>query len=102
MSDGDSIRKPMLTIPSLKDLLAAGAHFGQRTSRWHPKMAPFLFGSTKGVHLINLEKTREQLAKAAEFVLNLSRRGGVIMFVGTNRQSRVPVEAAAKKAGMPY
>ncbi len=92
----------MLAIPSLKELLAAGAHFGQRTSRWHPKMAPFLFGSTKGVHLINLEKTREQLALAAEFALNLSRRGGVLMFVGTKRQARTPVETAAKKALMPY
>lgn len=92
----------MLAIPSLKDLLQAGAHFGQRTSRWHPKMAPFLFGSTKGVHLINLEKTREQLARSAEFVLNLSRRGGVVMFVGTKRQSRIPIEVAAKKSNMPY
>jgi small subunit ribosomal protein S2 len=92
----------MLSIPSLKELLAAGAHFGQRTSRWHPKMKPFIFGKSKSVHIINLEKTREQLAKAAEFALNLSRRGGTILFVGTKRHARTPIEEAAKRAGMPY
>jgi small subunit ribosomal protein S2 len=92
----------MLNIPTLKELLAAGAHFGQRTSRWHPKMKPFIFGKSKSVHIINLEKTREQLAKAAEFALNLSRRGGTILFVGTKRHARVPIEEAAKRAGMPY
>ncbi|MFO0702761.1 MAG: 30S ribosomal protein S2 [Candidatus Andersenbacteria bacterium] len=91
-----------ITIPSLKELLQSGAHFGQKTSRWHPKAKPFLFGSAKGVHIINLEKTREQLAQAAEFALNLSRRGGTILFVGTKRQARGVIEAAATKAGMPH
>jgi small subunit ribosomal protein S2 len=91
-----------ITIPSLKELLAAGAHFGQKTSRWHPKVKPFLFGSSKGVHIINLEKTREHLASAAEFALNLSRRGGTILFIGTKRQARSVVIAAADKAGMPH
>ena len=92
----------MITIPSLKDLLASGAHFGQRTSRWHPKMQPFLFNKSKGVHIINLEKTREQLAQAAEYALNLTRRGGVLLFVGTKPQAKKPVVDAATKSGSPY
>jgi len=92
----------MIKIPSLKELLAAGAHFGQRTARWHPKMKPFLFGTSKGVHIINLEKTRDQLAVAAEFVLNLTRRGGVVLFVGTKMQAKKPLVDAATKSGMPY
>jgi len=92
----------MITIPSLKDLLASGAHFGQRTSRWHPKMAPFLFNKSKGVHIINLEQTRKQLAHAAEFALNLTRRGGVLLFVGTKAQAKKPVLDAAVKSGSPY
>ncbi|MFO0705043.1 MAG: 30S ribosomal protein S2 [Candidatus Andersenbacteria bacterium] len=92
----------MIKLPSLKELLASGAHFGQRTARWHPKMGQYLFGSSKGVHIINLEKTREKLAEAAEFALNLTRRGGVILFVGTKPQARKPVTDAALTAGMPY
>lgn len=92
----------MIKIPSLKELLEAGVHFGQQTSRWHPKMEPYIFGATKGVHIINLEQTREYLAKAAEYALNLSRRGGILLFVGTKNQARIPIEAAAKKCGMPY
>jgi small subunit ribosomal protein S2 len=92
----------MIQIPSLKELLSAGAHFGQRKARWHPRMKPFLFGVSRGVHIINLEQTREKLAEAAEFALNLSRAGGVILFVGTKRQAKKVVEQAAKRAGMPY
>jgi len=92
----------MLKLPTLKELLASGAHFGQRTARWHPKMQPYLFGASKGVHIINLEKTREHLAIAAEFVLNLTRRGGVVLFVGTKSQAKKPVVDAATKAGVPY
>lgn len=92
----------MLKLPTLKELLAAGAHFGQRTSRWHPKMKPFLFGASKGVHIINLEKTRERLAKAAEFALNLTRRGGVILFVGTKSQAHKVIMEEAQRAGVPY
>ncbi len=92
----------MIKIPSLKDLLAAGAHFGQRTSRWHPKMKPFLFGSTRGVHLINLEKTREQIASGAEFLLNITRRGGTVLFVGTKGQAQSIIEKEATRAMSPY
>ena len=79
-----------IKIPSLKELLEAGAHFGQKTSRWHPKVKPFLFGSSKGVHIINLEQTRSYLAKAAEFALNLSRRGGTIVHCSEGISQRTP------------
>lgn len=92
----------MIKIPSLKELLEVGVHFGHRTSRWQPKMKPFIFGASKGVHIINLEETRKYLTQAAEFVLNLTRRGGVILFVGTKDQARKPIEEAAKRCGMPY
>ena len=45
----------------IKELLAAGAHFGHKTSRWHPKMAPYIHSKRQGAHIINLEKTVDAL-----------------------------------------
>ena len=57
-----------IIVPSLVDMLKAGVHFGHLTSKWHPKMSPFIFSSRSGVHIINLEATRLQLEKALQFV----------------------------------
>ena len=51
-------------LPTLEEMLRAGVHFGHQASRWHPKMGRFIFGKRQGVHIIDLEKTAEQLALA--------------------------------------
>lgn len=90
------------TSPSIVEMLEAGVHFGHQSSRWHPKMAQYLFGIKNGVHVINLEKTVEELEKAVAYVRNLSAEGKTILFVGTKRQSRESVKKAAEMAGAPY
>lgn len=89
-------------IPSLEELLEAGAHFGHTTSRWHPKMKPFLYGKRGGIHLIDLARTREQLAKAAAFAEQVGKSGKAVLFVGVKPIARAAVEAEAKRAGSPY
>jgi len=92
----------MSKIPTLLEMLSAGAHFGHQTSRWHPKMEPYLFGARNGVHVINLEKTQEELQKSLEYVKTLAAEGKVILFVGTKKQSKDLIKAAAEACGMPY
>ena len=92
----------MSKIPSLMDMLKAGVHFGHQRSRWHPKMKPFIFGVRNGVHVIDLDKTQEELAKALAYVKNLAAHGKIILFVGTKRQARDLIKAAAERCGMPY
>lgn len=92
----------MANMPSLVDMLKSGMHFGHITSRWHPKMKPFIFGSRLGVHIINLEKTQEALSEALEFLKGIASRGGVILFVGTKLQAQAPIQKYAQAAGMPY
>ncbi|MCK4375119.1 MAG: 30S ribosomal protein S2, partial [Candidatus Brocadiae bacterium] len=29
--------------PNVRSLIKAGFHFGHRTSRWNPRMAPYIF-----------------------------------------------------------
>lgn len=86
----------------IKQLFEAGAHFGHKTSRWNPKMNKFIFTKKDGIHIINLETTVEQLNKASEFIQEVAGRGRQILFVGTQKQSKEVVKAAAESVNMPY
>lgn len=92
----------MSNIPSLLEMLKAGAHFGHQNSKWHPKMKPYIYGSKNGVHVIDLERTQAELEKALEYVKDLAAKGKVVLFVGTKRQAQVPIKAAAESCGMPF
>ena len=92
----------MAKLPSLRDLLDAGVHFGHRTSRWHPRMEDYIFMSKNGVHVINLEKTEVELEKAVMFLAKLASEGKTIVFVGTKKQAGAIVQKAAIECGMPY
>lgn len=91
-----------MSTPSLLEMLQAGVHFGHQRSRWHPKMAQFIYGLRNGVHIIDLEKTVVELEKAAKYAKSLAAEGKVILFVGTKRQARDYVRVAAESCGMPY
>ena len=91
-----------MQIPSLQELLEAGAHFGHQANHWHPKMAPYIYGARGGVHIIDLEKTQECMKEALDFVRELAARGGTILFVGTKPQAKSFVKDAAVSCGMPF
>lgn len=92
----------MSKVPSLVEMLQAGVHFGHQTSKWHPQMKKFIFGSRNNVHILNLEETQKALEKAMAYAKSVAARGGVILFVGTKKQAVSVVERTAKLAGMPY
>jgi len=92
----------MQKLPTLEELLEAGVHFGHKTSKWHPKMAPFIFGARQGIHVINLEETRKKLESALTFVKQTASRGGIVLFVGTKKQAAEIVATEATRAGMPF
>jgi small subunit ribosomal protein S2 len=87
---------------SMRDMLDAGVHFGHQTKFWHPKMAPYIFGERNKIHIINLEKTHEQLALVLDIIKNLAKKRKTILFVSTKRQGREIVAEEATRAGMPY
>ena len=86
----------------VKALLGAGAHFGHKTSRWHPKMAPYIHSKREGVHIIDLTKTAEALETVLPFITKSVAAGQQILFVGTKRQAKDIVKAAAIETNMPY
>ncbi len=86
----------------IKELLESGAHFGHKTSRWHPKMAPYIHSKRQGAHIINLEKTVEALDKALPELTKIAESGKKILFVGTKKQLKDITKAAAESVDMPY
>ncbi len=92
----------MVKLPSLEEMLKAGMHFGHRTHRWHPKMKPYIFSAKNGIYVIDLEKSREKLAEALEFMSGLIKEGKYILFVGTKSQVKEPMKKMAEMTGQPY
>lgn len=91
-----------MQYPTLEELLNAGVHFGHLSSRWNPKMQPYIFTTRNRIHVLNLEKTLEQLKSAMEFTKNVAAGGGIVLFIGTKRQAKAEVKKAALSCGMPY
>lgn len=87
---------------TLLELLQSGAHFGHKTSRWNPKMKPYIFTVRNDIHILDLEKTRKALTKAVEFAGSIAQAGGTILFIGTKRQARSVVQKNAEDANSPY
>lgn len=92
---------PSLVI-SARELLASGAHYGHRVSRWNPKMAPYIHARKSLIHIIDVRQTVKGLVKAWHFLRNLAARGELILFVGTKRQAGAVIRAEAQRCGMPY
>jgi small subunit ribosomal protein S2 len=87
---------------SMRDMLAAGVHFGHQTRFWNPKMAPFIFGARNKIHIINLEKTLPAFNEALIEMRNMASKGKKVMFVGTKRAAAKVVAEQAARVGMPY
>jgi small subunit ribosomal protein S2 len=87
---------------SMRDMLAAGVHFGHQTRFWNPKMAPFIFGARNKIHIVNLEKTLPAFNEALVELRNLASKGKKILFVGTKRAAAKVVAEQASRVGMPY
>ncbi|MGI4776187.1 MAG: 30S ribosomal protein S2, partial [Janthinobacterium lividum] len=79
----------MSTLPkvSIAELLDAGAHFGHKTSRWDPKMAPYIYGVKDDVHVIDLRQTATLMNIALNVIKDTVRKNGKVLFVGTKIQA---------------
>ena len=86
----------------IRDLIEAGAHFGHPVSRWHPKMAPYIYGKRNLIHIIDLRQTVRGILRARHFLKSIVADGGKVLYVGTKRQAKVTVTAVAQQAKMPY
>jgi small subunit ribosomal protein S2 len=91
-----------MSVEAMTELLEAGVHYGHQTKRWNPRMRDFILEEKNSIHIIDLSKTVEQLAKAGEFLADISGRGGKILFVGCKKQAQEAVKEAAQACGQYY
>ncbi len=85
-----------------EEMAEAGLHFGQATSKRHPKMDPYIEGVKSSIHLINLQKTEEKLNECIEVFKNLKEEGKIILFVSTKPEFKNIITKTAKECKMPY
>ncbi len=87
---------------NVRTLLQAGVHFGHQTSRWSPKMAPFIHGARNGIHIVSLPQTIAGWDRAREAIVQVTSRGGSVLFVGTKKQAQDAVMKEARRCGSYY
>src|SRR2546426_1131365 len=91
-----------MTDVTMKNLLEAGVHFGHQTSRWNPKMKPYIFGARNGIYIIDLQQTVKLFRDAHNFVRDLTAQGGQMLFVGTKKQAQDAIREEAERCGAFY
>jgi small subunit ribosomal protein S2 len=83
---------------TLEELLEAGCHFGHQVTRQNPKSRDFVFEARDNIHIIDLEKTKEGLDAAGEFVRILAKRNGTMVVLGAKRQAEQVVKDSVHRA----
>jgi small subunit ribosomal protein S2 len=86
----------------MKALLETGVHFGHRTTKWNPKMKPYIFTERNGIHIIDLQQTLTNLNQYYDLLRDIIAGGGAVLFVGTKRQAQEAIAREAERCQMPY
>lgn len=86
----------------VKELVESGVHYGHRSSRWNPKMRPYIYARRNLIHIIDIRETIRGLLRAKKYLADVAAHGSLVLFVGTKRQAGDTVEKAANRCGMPY
>src|SRR5262245_124442 len=86
----------------VKDILDAGVHYGHRTSRWNPKMRPYIYDRRNLIHIIDIKQTVRGLLRARRYLQRVAGQTSLILFCGTTRQAADPIEEAARSCKMPF
>jgi small subunit ribosomal protein S2 len=87
---------------TLKQLLAAGSHFGHLTRRWDPRMKPFIFTEKNGIHIIDVKKTVGLVKEACEVMRKIAADGDDILYVGTKKQAKDIIKSEAQRGNIYY
>ena len=91
-----------VTQTIVQELIEAGVHFGHRASRWNPKMAAYIYGRKKQIHIIDIRETVRGILRAKKYLRQVAEGGSLVLFVGTKRQANATIEREAVRCGMPF
>lgn len=90
------------TLPSLTELLEAGAHFGHSVKRRNPRMDQYIYAVKNGVQIFDLVQTRELLEKACDYLEDVTAKGGSVLILGTKGQAAEVIRTEAARVGAPF
>jgi len=91
-----------MALVTLGELLDAGVHFGHQSSRWNPKMFPYIYTEQNGIHVIDLVQTARLLSHASKYVQKAAKEGKQFLFIGTKRQAANIMAEEAIKCNSHY
>lgn len=91
-----------MSIVSVKELLDAGIHFGHKSAKWNPKMAPYIYSKRNKMHILDVRETVKGLIQGYRFIEQAVASGETVLFVGTKKQAKISIEREAQRVGMPY
>src|SRR3990167_10630511 len=91
-----------MTMPTLMELLEAGAHFGHKKEKSFPRAKQFTYTIRDNVYVIDLDKTISQIKAAVSYLKQILDDGKIILFVGTKSQAKASVKKMAENLKMPY
>lgn len=91
-----------MAVLSMKKLLEVGVHFGHQTKRWNPKMAPYIFTSRNSIYIIDLQITSKKIDEAYKGLMELTEKGGKVLFVGTKKQAQEAIKEEAIRSESFY
>jgi len=96
------LKEKNMSSALVKQLVESGVHFGHRSSRWNPKMRPYIYARRNQIHIIDVRETIRGLLRAKKYLSNVAEHGSLVLFVGTKRQAGEALQKAADRCGMPY
>lgn len=88
--------------PDLETMALNGIHLGSLRSYSNPKMKAYLWSGRNVFQIIDLQKSKDMLKAAVDFLASIKKKGGIILFVGTGLAAKEITAATAKNLGMPY
>ena len=86
----------------LKEMFDNLLHIWNKSNYWSPKMKPYIYGSTNGVHILNLIKTFEKIEEAKAKITELTSEWKRVLFVATKLQWRDSFKKLAEDTGNYY
>lgn len=86
----------------VEEMMEAGCHLGHRISKLHPKMAENILGVRNTVHIIDLQKTAQQLMRALKFISEVLEKKGELLLVGTKIPLKSLIRKIAQDCQLPY
>jgi small subunit ribosomal protein S2 len=84
---------------SVTEMFNARVHYGHRIGTLKDNMKWALYGERLGICIFDLDITKKYLVKALNFLAHISYRGGMVLFISSDRANMLMIEKMAAEMG---